>query len=51
MGMYRCPNCNADVDDDWHPGEEGRRFKPVEWKFELICPSCVEELEEDEEAA
>jgi hypothetical protein len=42
MAVYHCAECDALVDDDWHPCTEGPDNT-------LICPSCCERLEDDED--
>ena len=44
MAIYRCPECEQFIDDDWHPGDTTEQYGDTE----LVCPACVEDLEEDE---
>ena len=41
MAMYRCSQCEAFIDNDYHPCEEGP-------DRELWCPACYEEYKADQ---
>ena len=41
--IYRCPICEEFVDDDWQAGTPGEEYN---FPADLICPACVELLEE-----
>lgn len=48
MAIYLCNNCDAWVDDDWHPMEEhpwANRFE--RYQNEVVCPECATELREE----
>lgn len=40
MAIYRCPECDRMIDDDWNPG--------TDINGELVCEDCVIELEEED---
>ena len=46
MAIYYCHECDHYIDDDYHPGEEHRAHEG-----ELTCPTCIENLDTEEEAA
>jgi len=46
MAIYYCFECDNYIDDDYHPGEEHLK-RPGE----LICPTCIENLDMEEEEA
>ena len=48
MAVYQCHNCDAWLDDDWHPMEThpwAKRFK--KYQNDVVCPSCAGELEQE----
>jgi hypothetical protein len=45
MAVYMCHHCGNYKDNDWEPGEDD----PSSEGFDLICPDCLGQLEEDEE--
>ena len=48
MSMYHCHNCDAWVDDDYHPMENHPwAHRSKKYQYDVVCPECAVEIEEE----